>query len=209
MKKTLCLLLAALLVLSLAACGKQSATPTPDPTPDPAPNEAPKLVEALIPAEEYPDIVWENAGGGPCWNENYIVTVGDDSSNSKTIFYSTNRQTGETRSTELDGLWLSDSLALYGDSFYWLTIEANKETGERELLLLKYDCATLEKTTVFTEPCEYWADNSQLAIDDEWAIYVLTLSDSEYEIRGYSFADGKNHTLMKLESSIFPRLVQM
>lgn len=62
MKKTLCLLLAALLVLSLAACGKQSATPTPDPTPDPAPNEAPKLVEALIPAEEYPDIVWENAG---------------------------------------------------------------------------------------------------------------------------------------------------
>lgn len=27
MKKTLCLLLAALLVLSLAACGKQSATP--------------------------------------------------------------------------------------------------------------------------------------------------------------------------------------
>lgn len=52
MKKTLCLLLAALLVLSLAACGKQSATPTPDPTPDPAPNEAPKLVEALIPAEE-------------------------------------------------------------------------------------------------------------------------------------------------------------
>lgn len=43
MKKTLCLLLAALLVLSLAACGKQSATPTPDPTPDPAPNEAPKL----------------------------------------------------------------------------------------------------------------------------------------------------------------------
>ena len=92
MKKTLCLLLAALLVLSLAACGKQSATPTPDPTPDPAPNEAPKLVEALIPAEEYPDIVWENAGGGPCWNENYIVTVGnDDSSNSKTIFYSTNR----------------------------------------------------------------------------------------------------------------------
>lgn len=146
MKKTLCLLLAALLVLSLAACGKQPATPTPDPTPDPAPNEAPKLVEALIPAEEYPDIVWENAGGGPCWNENYIVTVGnDDSSNSKTIFYSTNRQTGETRSTELDGLWISDSLALYGDSFYWLTIEANKETGERELLLLKYDCATLEK----------------------------------------------------------------
>ena len=50
MKKTLCLLLAALLVLSLAACGKQPATPTPDPTPDPAPNEAPKLVEALIPA---------------------------------------------------------------------------------------------------------------------------------------------------------------
>lgn len=180
MKKTLCLLLAALLVLSLAACGKQPATPTPDPTPDPAPNEAPKLVEALIPAEEYPDIVWENAGGGPCWNENYIVTVGnDDSGNYKTIFYSTNRQTGETRSTELDGLWVSDSLALYGDSFYWLTIEANKETGERELLLLKYDCATLEKTTVFTEPCEYWADNSQLAIDDEWAIYVLTLSDSE------------------------------
>lgn len=210
MKKALYLLLAALLVLSLAACGKQPATPTPDPTPDPAPNEAPKLVEALIPAEEYPDIVWENAGGGPCWNENYIVTVGnDDSGNSKTIFYSTNRQTGETRSTELDGLWVSDSLALYGDSFYWLTIEANKETGERELLLLKYDCATLEKTTVFTEPCEYWADNSQLAIDDEWAIYVLTLSDSEYEIRGYSFADGKNHTLMKLESSIFPRLVQM
>ena len=209
MKKTLCLLLAALLVLSLAACGKQPATPTPDPTPDPAPNEAPKLVEALIPAEEYPDIVWENAGGGPCWNENYIVTVGNDSSNSKTIFYSTNRQTGETRSTELDGLWLSDSLALYGDSFYWLTIEANKETGERELLLLKYDCATLEKTTVFTEPCEYWAADSQLAIDDEWAIYVLTLSDSEYEIRGYSFADEKNHTLMKLESSIFPRLVQM
>ena len=35
MKKTLCLLLAALLVLSLAACGKQPATPTPDPPPDP------------------------------------------------------------------------------------------------------------------------------------------------------------------------------
>ncbi|MFR3992434.1 MAG: hypothetical protein ACLTY5_07925 [Angelakisella sp.] len=73
-------------------------------------------------------------------------------------------------------MWLSDSLALYGDSFYWLTIEANKETGERELLLLKYDCATLEKTTVFTEPCEYWADNSQLAIDDEWAIAMYLLS---------------------------------
>lgn len=65
MKKTLCLLLAALLVLSLAACGKQPATPTPDPTPDPAPNEAPKLVEALIPAEEYPDIVWEMPAAGP------------------------------------------------------------------------------------------------------------------------------------------------
>ena len=111
-KRIVSALLAGFLLVSATACGKQPATPTPEPTPDPAPNEAPKLVEALRPAEEYPDIVWENAGGGPCWNENYIVTVGDDSSNSKTIFYSTNRQTGETRSTELDGLWLSDSLAL-------------------------------------------------------------------------------------------------
>ncbi|MFR3992435.1 MAG: hypothetical protein ACLTY5_07930 [Angelakisella sp.] len=74
MKKTLCLLLAALLVLSLAACGKQPATPTPDPTPDP-PQMKRQAGGSLIPAEEYPDIVWENAGGRPCWNENYIVTV--------------------------------------------------------------------------------------------------------------------------------------
>ena len=52
MKKTLCLLLAALLVLSLAACGKQPATPTPDPTPDTAPNEGPRRGGAQKPAGE-------------------------------------------------------------------------------------------------------------------------------------------------------------